>query len=77
MMLLALRPSPAAEAFLLRIFTDPDEAIRPGDQGVYPAADLRVETGPRPGQGRLAPSAAGAGKSLHAIVDSAGRSVGH
>jgi hypothetical protein len=44
MLLFALRPSPSAEAFLLRIFTDPDEAIRPGDQGVYPAAELRADT---------------------------------
>jgi hypothetical protein len=44
MLLFALGPSPPAEAFLLRIFTDPDEAIRPGDQGVYPATELRADT---------------------------------
>jgi hypothetical protein len=43
-LVLAMRPSPSVEAFLLRIFTDPDEVIRPGDQGVYPAADLRTDT---------------------------------
>ncbi|HUE17669.1 MAG TPA: hypothetical protein VMR25_26175 [Planctomycetaceae bacterium] len=43
-LVLAMRPSPTVEPFLLRIFTDPDEVIRPGDQGVYPAADLRTDT---------------------------------
>jgi hypothetical protein len=43
MLMLALHPSPPAETFLLRIFTDPDESIRPGDQGVYPASALRSD----------------------------------
>jgi hypothetical protein len=43
MLVLAMRPTPSAEAILLRIFTDPDEVIRPGDQGVYPAANLRTD----------------------------------
>ena len=41
---LAVARRPEDDAFLLRIFTDPDQAVRPGDQGVYPAADLRTDT---------------------------------
>jgi hypothetical protein len=40
----AMQPWPEADAFLARIFSDPDESIRPGDQGAYPAADLRNDT---------------------------------
>ena len=40
----ATQPSPENDAFLARIFSDPDESIRPGDQGVYPAAELRNDT---------------------------------
>ncbi len=40
----AMQPSPESEAFLARIFSDPDESIRTGDQGAYPAADLRNDT---------------------------------
>jgi hypothetical protein len=43
MLMLVLQPSPSAEDFLLRIFKDPDESIRPGDQGAYPAAALRLD----------------------------------
>jgi hypothetical protein len=43
MLMFVLQPSPPAEDFLLRIFRDPDESIRPGDQGVYPAAALRLD----------------------------------
>ncbi len=53
MMQFALRGTPAADTFLVRILTDPDESIRPGDQGAYPAADLRGH-GARAGPGRLA-----------------------
>src|SRR5579863_1806985 len=41
---LAFHPSPQSEAFLLRILSEADETIRPGDHGVYPAADLRADT---------------------------------
>lgn len=40
----AMKPSPEIDAFLARIFSDPDEAIRTSDQNVYPAADLRNDT---------------------------------
>ncbi len=40
----AMQPSAESDAFLARIFSDPDESIRPGDQGVYPAAELRSDT---------------------------------
>jgi hypothetical protein len=40
---LALRPTPAGEAFLLRLFTDPDNAIRVGDPASYPPEDLRAD----------------------------------
>jgi hypothetical protein len=44
MLTLAARPTPEGDAFLLKIFSEPDETIRPGDTGAYPAADLRDDT---------------------------------
>jgi hypothetical protein len=43
LMVLALQPTPASEAFLLRIFTDPDNVVRVGDQALYRAVDLRID----------------------------------
>ncbi len=43
LLVLALQPTPASEAFLLRIFTDPDNVVRVGDQAVYRAVDLRID----------------------------------
>ncbi len=43
LLVLALQPTPASEAFFLRIFTDPDNVVRVGDQSVYRAVDLRID----------------------------------
>ncbi|HEX4072948.1 MAG TPA: hypothetical protein VHX68_17340, partial [Planctomycetaceae bacterium] len=43
LLVLAVQPTPAREAFLLRIFTDPDNVVRVGDQAVYRAVDLRID----------------------------------
>ncbi len=45
LLVLALQPTPAREAFLLRIFTDPDNVVRVGDQSLYRAVDLRIDAG--------------------------------
>ena len=45
LLVLALQPTPASEAFLLRIFTDPDNVVRVGDQSLYRAVDLRIDAG--------------------------------
>jgi hypothetical protein len=43
LLVLAVQSTPAREAFLLRIFTDPDNVVRVGDQSVYRAVDLRID----------------------------------
>jgi hypothetical protein len=35
------QPTPELDAFFARIFSDPDDQVRPGDTGAYPAAELR------------------------------------
>ena len=39
-----MRPSPETDAFLTRIFTDPDDQIRQSNPAVYPASELRIDT---------------------------------
>jgi hypothetical protein len=39
-----MRPSPESDAFLARIFADPDDVIRTTNQTIYSAADLRNDT---------------------------------
>ena len=40
---LIMKPTPRSEAFVLRLFTDPDESIRPVDKSDYPGNVIRSD----------------------------------